>query len=66
MQLEKAEGSKAGNGAGPDSAAMDKHLQEVLAEKEEVLLNYQSVQQEVNSLKEKLKVSLVIQMLKPQ
>lgn len=56
VQLEKSEGTKTGEGTGSDTEALNKRLQEVLEEKQEVMLNYQSVQQEVNSLTEKLKV----------
>ena len=59
----KADQSKADNTEGGTSAEADKRLQEVMEEKQEVLLNYQAVQQQVNALKEKLKVEFICYIL---
>lgn len=59
VQLEKTAGSDSGQ-SGADKQATQKQLQEALQEKQEVLLTYEAAKQEVDTLKDKVKVSKLL------
>lgn len=59
VQLEKTAGSGSRQ-SGADNRATQKQLQEVLREKQEVMLTYEAARQEVDTLKDKVKVSKLL------